>query len=86
MYGNLVHARGYRRFCRDAVAAGASSLLVPDVPLEEGAPLTAACREESLGVVQLRERPGRARIIGASATVVGVALIARFGGCFHASQ
>lgn len=53
VYGNLVHARGYRRFCRDAVAAGASSLLVPDIPLEEGEPLRAACRAEGLGNVLL---------------------------------
>lgn len=32
-----------------------------------------------LGVVTLRERPPRARILGALATVAGVALIARFG-------
>lgn len=33
-----------------------------------------------LGIVSLRERPGRARLLGAAATVLGVALIARFGG------
>jgi drug/metabolite transporter (DMT)-like permease len=33
-----------------------------------------------LGVVWLRERPGRRRVIGAVATVVGVAMIALFGG------
>lgn len=32
-----------------------------------------------LGVLLLHERPGRERTIGAAATVVGVALIARFG-------
>ena len=31
-----------------------------------------------LGVLWLRERPGRERVVGALATVVGVALIARF--------
>ncbi|HGY91815.1 MAG TPA: tryptophan synthase subunit alpha [Planctomycetes bacterium] len=35
VYGNLLHARGAKRFCRDAADAGASSLLVPDCPLEE---------------------------------------------------
>ena len=34
VYGNLVHAPGYETFCDDAAAAGASSLLVPDIPLE----------------------------------------------------
>ena len=33
-----------------------------------------------MSVVQLRERPGRSRVVGAAATVLGVFLIARFGG------
>lgn len=53
VYGNLVHARGYQVFCREAVVAGASSLLVPDIPLEEGEGLRAACRAAGLGVVLL---------------------------------
>ncbi len=53
VYGNLVHAYGFERFTKDAVAAGASSLLVPDVPLEESAPLKRACRAFGLAHVQL---------------------------------
>ena len=53
VYGNLVHARGLEPFTEDAVAAGASSLLVPDVPLEESAPLKRACRTSGLAHVQL---------------------------------
>lgn len=53
VYGNLVHSRGFDRFCREAADAGASSLLVPDVPLEESAPLRRACRNARLGHVQL---------------------------------
>jgi tryptophan synthase alpha chain len=53
VYGNLVHARGYDRFCHDVVEAGASSLLVPDIPLEEGAALTKASRRAGLGHVEL---------------------------------
>lgn len=53
VYGNLVHARGYRRFCEDAVEAGASSLLVPDIPLEEAGPLLAASSQAGLGHVEL---------------------------------
>jgi drug/metabolite transporter (DMT)-like permease len=34
-----------------------------------------------LGVLRLRERPGRPRILGALATVAGVALIALYGAC-----
>jgi tryptophan synthase alpha chain len=53
VYANLVHARGFERFTRDAAAAGASSLLLPDVPLEEGAGLKRACRAAGLAHVQL---------------------------------
>ncbi len=53
VYGNLVHARGYGRFCRDVAAAGASSLLVPDIPLDESGPLRRACDKAQLGHVQL---------------------------------
>ncbi len=53
VYGNLVHARGFERFAKDAVASGASSLLVPDMPLEESAPLKRACRAAGLAHVQL---------------------------------
>jgi tryptophan synthase alpha chain len=53
VYGNLVHARGFERFTEDAVAAGASSLLVPDMPLEESAPLKRASRAAGLAHVQL---------------------------------
>ena len=50
---NLVHARGFDRFCNEVADAGASSLLVPDVCLEESAPLKKACRQAGLGHVQL---------------------------------
>lgn len=53
VYGNLVHARGFDHFAEDAVAAGASSLLVPDIPLEESVPLKHACRASGLAHVQL---------------------------------
>lgn len=53
VYGNLVHARGYGRFCRDVAEAGASSLLVPDIPLEESVPLRRASREAGLGHAEL---------------------------------
>ena len=53
VYGNLVHARGVERFCRDVAEAGAASLLVPDVCLEESAPLKRACRKAALAHVQL---------------------------------
>ncbi len=71
VYGNLVHARGYARFCADAVAAGASSLLVPDIPLEESEPLTRACTVADLGLVHLvapTTAPDRIATLDAAAT------------------
>jgi tryptophan synthase alpha chain len=53
VYGNLVHARGYERFCHDVVEAGASSLLVPDILLEESTALRKASRRAGLGHVEL---------------------------------
>lgn len=70
VYANLVHARGPDRFAEEAVAAGASSLLVPDLPMEEGEELRAACRAHGLGIVMLagpRTPPERLRTIAAAA-------------------
>ncbi len=53
VYGNLIHARGARRFLREAVDAGASSLLVPDCPHEEGERLAALAGEERLAFCDL---------------------------------
>jgi tryptophan synthase alpha chain len=53
VYGNLVHSRGYERFCCDVTEAGASSLLVPDIPLEESRALRKASRNAKLGHVEL---------------------------------
>ena len=67
VYGNLVHARGYARFCADVAAAGAATLLVPDVPLEEAGPLREACAAAELGHVELvgpRTAPDRLAAIG----------------------
>lgn len=53
VYGNLVHARGFERFVDEALAAGASSLLVPDILFEEGAELRAVCNAKGLGHAEL---------------------------------
>lgn len=53
VYGNLVHRIGYERFAGEAARYGASSLLVPDIPLEEAGPLRRACRRAGLGHVEL---------------------------------
>ncbi len=53
VYGNLVHQIGWDRFAGEAVAAGASSLLTPDIPLEEAGPLRRASERAGLGHVEL---------------------------------
>ena len=53
VYGNLVHRIGYERFADTVTQAGASTLLAPDIPLEEAAPLRRACRRAGLGHVEL---------------------------------
>jgi len=47
-YGNLVYRRGTKGFCRDAAAAGAAGLIIPDFlpPADEG--LYQTCREFGL--------------------------------------
>lgn len=50
-YYNLVLQHGLEAFARDAAAAGADGLLVPDLPLEESGPLAAACRAHGLHLV-----------------------------------
>ncbi len=63
VYANLVHARP--AFCTEVRAAGAHSLLVPDVPLEESAELREQVLEAGLqhvamvGPLTSRERLGR---------------------------
>ena len=52
-YCNLVLARGVERFAADAVSAGASGLIVPDLPLEEAPATLAACDAAGLALVPL---------------------------------
>lgn len=51
VYANLVVHRGLERFYADAAAAGADSVLVADVPSEEGAPFAAAARAAGVAPV-----------------------------------
>ncbi len=50
-YYNLVFHHGVDNFCARASQAGASGLLVPDVPLEESALLKAACEKNGLDLI-----------------------------------
>jgi tryptophan synthase alpha chain len=52
-YLNPVLAHGLERFAEDARAAGVDGVIVPDLPLEESAPLRAAMRAEGLALIPL---------------------------------
>jgi tryptophan synthase alpha chain len=52
-YSNPLLNRGMERFCRDAAAAGAAGLVVPDLPLEEGEKLSAIAAAHGLDLVLL---------------------------------
>jgi tryptophan synthase alpha chain len=52
-YANPVLARGVESFARSLADAGASGLIVPDLPLEESPPVLAACEANGLALVPL---------------------------------
>jgi tryptophan synthase alpha chain len=52
-YSNLVFAAGPERFAERLAAAGASGLIVPDLPLEEASAVLAACDAHGLALVPL---------------------------------
>jgi len=53
MLTSLKGERGMEAFCRDAAAAGAAGLVVPDLPLEEAEKLSAIAAEQALDLVLL---------------------------------
>jgi len=69
-YSNPLLNRGLETFCRDAAAAGAAGLVVPDLPLEEAeklSPIAAAAGLDLVLLVAPTTPPERmARIHGAS--------------------
>ncbi|HUA04784.1 MAG TPA: tryptophan synthase subunit alpha [Solirubrobacteraceae bacterium] len=52
-YANPIYARGFERFADALVDAGASGLIVPDLPLEEAPAALRACDERGLALVPL---------------------------------
>ena len=52
-YYNPVLAFGIERFCRSAAASGVCGLIIPDLPLEEAAPLQQAARDNGLSLIYL---------------------------------
>lgn len=53
VYANPILARGVERFVHDAEEAGASGLIVPDLPYDEAAGLREACDAAGLALVPL---------------------------------
>ena len=53
VYANIVLADGTDRFVRQAAAAGAAGLIVPDMPQDEAATTRAACDAAGLALVPL---------------------------------
>ena len=52
-YSNMIMARGLERFADRLAAAGASGLIVPDLPLEEAGDALRVCDERGLALVPL---------------------------------
>jgi tryptophan synthase alpha chain len=70
VYTNVVLSAGAERFALRAAAAGASGLIVPDLPHDEAGGLRAACDSEGLALVPLvapTSTPERIADIGADA-------------------
>ena len=67
IYGNVAFARGVERFYAEFAAAGADSILLPDVPVREGAPFISAAKEAGIDPIFIA--PARA----AERTLAGVA-------------
>ena len=69
-YSNPLLNRGMENFCRDAAAAGAAGLVVPDLPLEEAERLSAIAAAAGLDLILLvaptNPAERMARIHGAS--------------------
>lgn len=67
IYGNVPFTRGLDRFYTEFKAAGADSILLPDVPVREGAPFVAAAEKADINPIFIA--PARA----AEHTLEGVA-------------
>jgi tryptophan synthase alpha chain len=53
VYANMILARGVEEFGAIAAAAGASGVIVPDLPLEEQGPIAEALDERGLALIPL---------------------------------
>lgn len=71
VYGNVAYSRGVTQFYRDFRAAGADSVLIPDIPVREGQPFVAAATEAGIDPIFIA--PANA----SEETVRGVAALSR---------
>ncbi|ANE05151.1 tryptophan synthase subunit alpha [Corynebacterium crudilactis] len=53
IYGNVPFTRGLDRFYQEFAEAGVDSILIPDVPVREGAPFTAAAVEAGIDPIYI---------------------------------
>jgi len=70
-YVNPILAYGAEKFVRDAAAAGADGLILPDLPPEEAGDLESACRTNGLALVYLlspNSSPERIRFVASRST------------------
>lgn len=75
---NPVLAYGIEAFCRDAAAAGAAGLLVPDLPVEDAGDLRAACGGAGLATVFLAAPDsGPGRVAAAARASTGFVYLVR---------
>lgn len=75
---NPVLAYGIEAFCRDAAAAGAAGLLVPDLPVEDAGDLRAACGGAGLATVFLAAPDsGPGRVTAAARASTGFVYLVR---------
>ncbi|MBS3946976.1 MAG: tryptophan synthase subunit alpha [Dethiobacter sp.] len=72
VYFNIILRYGQERFCHDAAAAGVSALVVPDLPYEEAAVLTAiACKAGIINISLIAPTTSEKRLRKICSTAAG---------------
>jgi tryptophan synthase alpha chain len=78
---NCVLARGYQGFCAAAAEAGASGILVPDLPVDDAGELREAAEQMGLGTIFLvGPDSGPERVAEAAAASTGFVYVMRLRG------
>ncbi|MEW6746536.1 MAG: tryptophan synthase subunit alpha [Planctomycetota bacterium] len=90
-YLNPLLSFGYERLAADSARAGVAGFVVPDLPLEESAPLRAALDRAGLALVQLVSPvspPERAKMLCEASTgfVYAVTMTGTTGGSFESAS